>query len=420
MPTWVSPLLRNWRLLEDEIVPALLGVPHPPKVWSIGDATDAIAIATAYCYREDGRSGRLRAYAGGVDQQPLPLVFTLSQIRAVPSRTRAAAFERRLDGWVPSTDIASRVLLGPPDVPVDMITAHGWDDMAGPVLDRLKVGGHLVLTCPEEQCSTKRMRGLRRTGESGLLYQRMGTKETSIVDSPAADGGNPGPHETLADKQAQSDLVHSHMNLARSLARRFAGHGENREDLDQVALLALVKAAMRFDDERNVSFSTFATSTILGELKRHFRDRAWMMRVPRPLQETYLAIKDARETLTHELSHSPTIAQIAERIGIDEERVLDAMEAGDNFWPESLSSSTGEEGTGRDIPVVDHGFELALEQYELSHLIPRLSHREQLLIKRLFLDGCTQRQVATELEVSQMQVSRLLNGALKKLRVWAC
>ena len=211
----------------------------------------------------------------------------------------------------------------------------------------------------------------------------------------------------------------SHVNLARSLARRFAGHGEGRQDLDQVALLALVKAASRFDPDRDISFSTFATSTVLGELKRHFRDKTWMMRVPRPLQEMYLAVKDAREALTHELSTSPTIPQIAERLGVSEERVLEAMEAGDNYWPESLDAGFADNGSGRDVPVIDQGFDRALEHHELNRLLPRLAPRERRLLELLYIHGWTQRQAAQELGVSQMQVSRLVNAALTKLRTWA-
>lgn len=126
----------------------------------------------------------------------------------------------------------------------------------------------------------------------------------------------------------------------------------------------------------------------------------------------------ARETLTHELSTSPTIEQIADRLGISDEAVLEAMEAGENYWPESLDVGVFEGESGREVPVTDPSFELALERQQLTPLLPRLAPRERLILKRLYFDGWTQSQVASEICVSQMQVSRLLARTIEKLRAW--
>ena len=422
MSTTTLPLLRQWRLLEEEVVPPLKEAQDRrgrARVWSVGDVADAVAVAAAYRHAGGDWPAGFEAFSTAPDgehPEGLHYAFALADIRAVPRAARDDAFRRGDHGWRPEPAIAARVLLGSPAGPVDLLTARTGPDgrpaVTERMLDHLAPGGRLVLVgapAPEPPVD-----GMTPVGDTGLVFERALAREAH----PA--GGDPtGPAQSLADRISQSDLVLSHTNLARSLARRFAGHGEPRQDLDQVALLALVKAASRFDPERAVSFSTFATSTILGELKRHFRDKTWMMRVPRPLQEAYLAVKDAREALTHELSASPTIAQVAERLRISEERVLEAMEAGDNYWPESLDAGFAEDEPGRDVPVIDEGFDRALEHHELGNLLPRLAPRERLLLERLYIHGWTQRQAAQELGVSQMQVSRLLNSTLTKLRSWA-
>jgi RNA polymerase sigma-B factor len=177
-----------------------------------------------------------------------------------------------------------------------------------------------------------------------------------------------------------------------------------------------VKAAGRFNPDHGTSFATYATASILGELKRHFRDRTWMLRVPRSLQEAYLAVKSAREDLTQILGASPTVNQIAAHLGISEESVLAAMEAADSYWPASLDAPRREDENGFEVPVVDPGFERRIESRELCDQLPNLHAQERLIIKRLFFDGATQREVAAEIGVSQMQVSRMLARTLARLR----
>ena len=424
MSATTLPLLKQWRLLEQEVVPLLMEAESRrgrARVWSVGGVSDAVAVAAAYRHARGDWPAGFEAFStvpDGGHPDRIPYGFTLADIRAVPREARDEAFRRDdAHGWRVQPVLAARVLLGSPAGPVDLLTARtdpdGRPAVTGEMLDHLVPGGRLVLV--GVPAAANPVDGLTAVGDTGLVFERAFSQEAH----PSAGEVPAGPPESLADRMSQADLVLSHTNLARSLARRFAGHGEPRQDLDQVALLALVKAASRFDPERAVSFSTFATSTVLGELKRHFRDRTWMMRVPRPLQEAYLAVKDAREALTHELSTSPTIAQVAERLRISEERVLEAMEAGDNYWPESLDAGFAEDEAGRDVPVIDEGFDRALEHHELGNLLPRLAPRERLLLERLYIHGWTQRQAAQELGVSQMQVSRLLNSTLTKLRSWA-
>jgi RNA polymerase sigma-B factor len=225
--------------------------------------------------------------------------------------------------------------------------------------------------------------------------------------------------ESLARHQRQQDLVTQHLNLARSLARRFLYRGEAGDDLEQVAFLALVKAARRFDPRHETAFSTYATVSILGELKRHFRDKTWMLRVPRSTQELYLSIKNAREELGHRLGASPTVPEIAAHMGVGVDDVLEAMEAGSTYWPDSLDVRGPDGERTVDIPVIDESLSRAVDRQELRALLPRLDDRERLVLKRIYFDGETQQRVAQEIGASQMQVSRLLARTLAKLRKWS-
>jgi RNA polymerase sigma-B factor len=276
----------------------------------------------------------------------------------------------------------------------------------------LRPGGH-VLVVGDLPRELARDHALERVRGTPFLRRKRGGP-----DGAAGGSEEQAVVRTLARRMLEEELVSRHLNLARGLARRFSGHGEPVEDLRQVAFVGLVLAARRYDPAQNASFSTYATATILGELKRYFRDKSWMMRVPRHVQETYLAIKTAREELYQELACSPTIGQIARRLRITEEAVLEAIEAGDNFLPQSLDSGPDEESPGREVPVVDPAFDVMLERNLLMDAIPRLSRREQLVLKRVYLDGWTQRKVAQEIGVSQMQVSRLLHASAHKIRAW--
>ncbi len=209
-------------------------------------------------------------------------------------------------------------------------------------------------------------------------------------------------------------LVEGHLGLARALASRYARRGEPVEDLEQVAMLALVKAARRFDSTRGVPFAGYATPSILGELKRHFRDRAWTMRVPRSTQDRYLQVVAERDALAHEQGAVPTVAAIAERLGCSTEDVIDAMEAGDNYRPASIEALSG---ARRDrLPSDEGGFEHAIDRVGLVAAMARLDDEERRVLALRFVDDWPQRRIAAELGVSQMHVSRLLDRLFVRLR----
>jgi RNA polymerase sigma-B factor len=246
---------------------------------------------------------------------------------------------------------------------------------------------------------------------AGLVYRKDARGQSEV-----ASAGDMNPElETLAARRTRDELVIGHVRLAASLARRFADRGESVEDLRQVAMVALIKAAKRFDPSRDTRFATYATSSILGELKRHFRDKTWMLRVARPVQELYLEVKRARDELTNTLGATPTLAQIAEYLGTTEDAVREATDAGASFWPASLDGR-GTDETVTDVPVLDADLDRSAERIDLRRLMPGLDERERLVLRRIYFDELTQRDVAIELGVSQMQVSRMLAKAMAKLR----
>lgn len=216
-----------------------------------------------------------------------------------------------------------------------------------------------------------------------------------------------------------NQLVEGHMGLARSLSRRFQGRGEPPEDLEQVALLALVGAAHRFDPSRDVSFSTFATVSVLGELKRHFRDRGWWVRLPRRVHDTYLAIGEAREVLAQRHGRPPTVQEIGEHLGVSEEDVLEAMEAGGGYRPASLDKPRHPDANAPIDDLAARGgddYEAVLDRHRLGELLPGLERHEQAAVKGYYFDDRTQADIGRELGVSQMQVSRILSSVARRLR----
>jgi RNA polymerase sigma-B factor len=225
------------------------------------------------------------------------------------------------------------------------------------------------------------------------------------------------------DARAREQLVERYMPLARRLARRYQRTEEPLEDLVQVASLGLLKAVDRFDSDREVVFSSYAVPTILGEIKRHFRDRTWSVRVPRDLQELALRVDRAVTQLSVGRRHSPSIAEIAVVVGASEEQVLDALEAGSAYRASSLDaprSTQGEEVTesvADGIGVQEGGFERAEERATLEPLLARISPRERLVLRLRFGEDLTQAEIGERIGVSQMQVSRLIRQALARLRV---
>ncbi|MGD0391298.1 MAG: SigB/SigF/SigG family RNA polymerase sigma factor [Acidimicrobiales bacterium] len=219
------------------------------------------------------------------------------------------------------------------------------------------------------------------------------------------------------DERLRNELVESHLGLAHQLARRFVSRGETYDDLVQVASLALVKSVDRFDPERGVEFSSFATRTVVGELKRHFRDRGWAIRAPRRIQELYLEIGPAIESLSHDLGRPPTITEMADSIGVAEEAVLEALEAGKSYHLTSIDAQDRKEGTILDrLGDVDAGFDGAEDRLALAISLADLSERQRTILNLRFVDGLTQTEIADRVGVSQMHVSRLLADSLAALR----
>src|SRR4051812_4085719 len=215
-------------------------------------------------------------------------------------------------------------------------------------------------------------------------------------------------------------LIEAHLGLAEYLARRFANRGVALDDLIQVASLGLVKAVERFEPDRGLEFSTFATPTIVGELKRHFRDKGWAVRVPRRVQELHVEVNTLVGELTQRLGRSPTIAELARMAGTSEEEVLEAMEAAQAYRSASIDAPVGDSDEGRGLAAQlgdeDENIFAAENRMLITSLLTTLPRREQLMLRLRFYEGMTQSQIADRLGISQMHVSRLLTKSLAMLR----
>lgn len=227
-------------------------------------------------------------------------------------------------------------------------------------------------------------------------------------------------HRT-GDPAIRDELVAAHLRLAVHLARRFNNRGVPLDDLIQVASLGLLKAVERFDTERGLEFSTFATPTIVGELKRHFRDKGWAVRVPRRVQELHVRLNVLVGELTHQHGRSPTITELAVAARTSEEEVLEAMEAAQAYRSSSLDAPGHDgEGPGPAIPQLGQA-DQQLFQVEnrilVERLIATLAPREQLMVRLRFYEEMTQSEIAERLDISQMHVSRLLSRCLEQFRV---
>jgi RNA polymerase sigma-B factor len=243
-----------------------------------------------------------------------------------------------------------------------------------------------------------------------------GARATSEVDRRALLRA----YREHGDLAARDRLVVDFMPLVSSLARRYAGRGEQLEDLQQVAALGLVKALDRFDLDRDVELVTYVFPTVVGELKRHFRDRVWAVTVPRRLKELHQRLSRLLEDMTATLGRSPTIAELAQASGVTEEEVVEALEAGRAYAARSLTGG-GEGDDGSDLePIdlledVDRGFEAAENRELLASGLASLDERERRIVHLRFVEGLTQSQIAAQVGVSQMHVSRLIRRALEKL-----
>lgn len=224
------------------------------------------------------------------------------------------------------------------------------------------------------------------------------------------------------DLQARDQLITLYLPLVRSLARRYSYRGEQLEDLVQVGCIGLIKAIDRFDIERGVELTTYATPNIIGEIKRHFRDKGWAVRVPRGLQELNVRLSKLIEELTVQLERSPNIAELAKASGATEEEVLEALETGQAYSSVSLSSGPGGGDDDGDLDPLE-SFGVVEEQYAITEdravLAPgfaALDERERFILHLRFFEGLTQSQIASRVGISQMHVSRLIRRSLGKIK----
>ena len=223
------------------------------------------------------------------------------------------------------------------------------------------------------------------------------------------------------DAEIRDTLARLHLPLVEYLAKRFKDRGEPLDDLIQVGSVGLLKAIDRFDLERGVEFSTYATPTIVGELKRYFRDKGWAIRVPRRLQELSLRLNKVVTTLTQDLNRSPTVAEIAKFADVTEEEVLEALESGQAYSTTSLDAPTGSDDDDSPMRIDRMGEDDAaignLEYFaSLAPLMAQLPERERNILYLRFFRGMTQSKIAEEIGISQMHVSRLLTRILAFLR----
>jgi RNA polymerase sigma-B factor len=225
------------------------------------------------------------------------------------------------------------------------------------------------------------------------------------------------------DPQLRDRLVDRWMPLARQLARRYRNSSEPLEDLMQVASIGLVKAVHGFDPTRGRAFTSYAVPTIMGELKRHFRDRTWAVRMPRQLQERSAKVESASERLGRELGRAPSVGELAEAVEATEEEVLEAMQASAAYQTtsfESRRSSDGDDFTLGDLlGADDDGYRLAEDRALLGSLLPELTPRDREILRLRFEEDLTQSEIAVHVGVSQMQVSRLIRRSLGVLRLAA-
>ncbi|MEU7712895.1 SigB/SigF/SigG family RNA polymerase sigma factor [Micromonospora chalcea] len=243
-------------------------------------------------------------------------------------------------------------------------------------------------------------------------------EESRASELIAALAALPADHPQRAALRNQ--VIEAWLPLANHLAARYSGRGEPAGDLAQTAALGLIKAVDRFDASRGVDFAGFAIPTILGEIKRHFRDRTWNIRVPRRLQELRLRISEANSTLTQTLNRAPTVADIAAHLDVTEEEVLEGLEGARAYNAVSLSTPIGDGDSatelGDTLGAEDNEYELADLRASLGPALATLDEREQKILTLRFYGNLTQSEIAARVGVSQMHVSRLLARALTKLR----
>lgn len=261
----------------------------------------------------------------------------------------------------------------------------------------------------EARAERARHRSLHRTPKGKAAWDKDRTRELFRQ------------YKATGDPEVRDQLIVSHLNLVRFLASKFKNRGEPLDDLIQVGTIGLIKAIDRFDPSRGLEFTTYATPTILGEIKRHFRDKGWSVRVPRRLQELSAKVNQANDELTNELSRSPSVEEIAKRVGASVDDVLEAMESSSAY--SSVPLEGGGSSDDDDAPsVIDHyatedeNLAASDDRIVLEDVIRDFSPREKDVIRMRFFEGMTQVEIAERLGISQVQVSRLLRRTLRRVQ----
>ena len=261
----------------------------------------------------------------------------------------------------------------------------------------------------EARAERARHRSLHRTPKGKAAWDKDRTRELFRQ------------YKATGDPEVRDQLIVSHLNLVRFLASKFKNRGEPLDDLIQVGTIGLIKAIDRFDPSRCLEFTTYATPTILGEIKRHFRDKGWSVRVPRRLQELSAKVNQANDELTNELSRSPSVEEIAKRVGASVDDVLEAMESSSAY--SSVPLEGGGSSDDDDAPsVIDHyatedeNLAASDDRIVLEDAIRDFSPREKDVIRMRFFEGMTQVEIAERLGISQVQVSRLLRRTLRRVQ----
>ena len=259
------------------------------------------------------------------------------------------------------------------------------------------------------------------TSESGGWSESNRIREKELFAQAQILKDAPESEQTdVHRRRVRDELVELHIPLVHHLVRRYRDRGEPLDDLIQVGMIGLINAVDRFDPSRGLSFSTFAVPTILGEIKRHFRDYAWTIKVPRGLQEHHLAVNKATDELNITLGRSPTVAEIARHIDSTESQVLEAIEAGQAFSARSIDAQLESDESGSN-PFNRMGTEDPnIAAFELSEsfrpALAGLTEKEREILRLRFAEELSQRQIAEKLGINQMQVSRILASSLAQVR----
>ncbi len=253
----------------------------------------------------------------------------------------------------------------------------------------------------------------------GRAAQRIRTRGAAGM-TRASDKALLRRYHEQGDLAAREQLIEQYLSLVRSLARRYAYRGEQLDDLVQIGCIGLIKAIDRFDIDRGVELTTYATPNIIGEIKRHFRDKGWAVRVPRGLQELNVQLSKIVEDQTVQLGRSPTIPELAKAAGVEEELVLEALESGRAYTSLSLSAGGSDEDGELDplesLGTEEHQYSVSEDRAVLAPGFRVLDERERRILHLRFFDGLTQSQIAQHVGISQMHVSRLIRRALEKIR----